>query len=210
MTILETNEAGDTVADLSPEQKRRKAGEELLKQLADVERLASSPRFNAPRQFPTGEISRDAEERTLPVPGTEQQKGESRKLAAAGSRYNTLSAHVRMFCERLMAWDAQGVATLAEDALAAWRRLGDELHAMSLAGAQPKVTPRSRMRLWLRPGKLVELREDIAAICAKMYSPEELGSLEVMAVLETKVALRVTGGRELGLVELAHVQKPAK
>jgi hypothetical protein len=132
-------------------------------------------------------------------------------LEVAIERHRHLTPAIEAFCSRLESWETTvheyGLRDVLVGLRSEWGQLGIVLELMAKDGAVPRTTPKSRMRVWLKPGAKVGLRPDIDEEYGAIYSPEELNNLEVVAVLEHKVFLK-TGERDVGLVPLAHVRKP--
>jgi hypothetical protein len=142
------------------------------------------------------------------IPPKEKPVKVNATLGFGHRRYKVLTKHITAFLGRLDKW-APPFAINTEPFLEEWGKLGDCLDALVASGADVRITERSKLRSWLKPGAHVELRKDVAEEFLSVYSQEELEALEVVKVLPTKALLK-TGTREVGLVPLPHLRKPSR
>lgn len=185
------------------------AAAELARHFSAAQELASSPHVPL---VSGGGISANSEERTGTIPDIDPPAPTGQKtLAYTVRRHKSLDEAIKLHCGRPLTWEVFGagleiIPELASRVLEAWNELGATLDMAVNSKASVKVTARSKMRLWLRPGARVRLSERVVSDYLEVYDKEQLDSLYVSKVLASKAMVYTAGGVNLGLVDVNDIE----
>jgi hypothetical protein len=207
MQILEMNEEGKTVADLTHlegvgphvkvmEQGAAK-GKDVVVKLGETEATLVSAEYS----------DASAEVNVTDPPARPS-------LDVAIETLGHLRPRIEALCLRMLGWDKREMGaelrTAFEESVDRFEAnaatLATALELLRNKGFVAKTTDKTRKLASMRkPGTPVKLDPALVVDYAEMYSADELAALEVVRTVGSKVFLK-TGAREVGLVDVTKVE----
>jgi hypothetical protein len=200
MQILEMNEEGKTVADLTHLEGVGPHVDVVNMSAAGADALSLG-------KGPLDEILDASAEVNVADPPARPS------LDVAIETLGHLRPRIEALCLRMAGWDKRemGLELRAafEVVVAKWETSTADLAAgldlLQAKGFVAKTTVKTRKIAQMKPGTPVKLDPALVADYAEMYSADELSALEVVRTVGSKVFLK-TGTREVGLVDVGKVE----